>query len=133
MGEHGGILLRVMTTPTLSFLLIRRGGDVEGRRAEQGGRTGHWTQDGTEVGTEAGACAAAAVGRAGRGSQAARTCGGGTTRRRGRTSGARACDRTRATRRAHRFRADRSADRYPQSARPRARAQALARACEALW
>src|SRR4029077_11731840 len=80
-GREAGIFLRFMTAPTLSFLLIRRGGDVEDRRAEQGRRAAHRT--------EAGECAAAPVGRAGRagrGAQTACACGGGAARRRGRAA-----------------------------------------------
>src|SRR6266850_5392409 len=99
MGGEGGILLRAMPAATLSFLLIRRGGDVEGGRAEQG--TAHRTEDGTEAGAWV-ATQGDRAGRAGRGAQAACQCGGCAACRRGRATGARAFDRTRATRRAHR-------------------------------
>src|SRR2546427_8050231 len=89
LGSDGGILLRAMAAATLSFLAIRRGGDVEGGRAEQGGRAAH----GTEDGTEAGACAAARGDRASRAAEAPCGCGGCSACCRGRAARARACDR----------------------------------------
>src|SRR5262249_51321596 len=52
----GGILLRAMESATLSCTAIRRGGNAEGRRAKQGGKTAHQA--------EAHARVAAAFGRA---------------------------------------------------------------------